>query len=1017
MRKLSLLLTFLFFVAFQAAAQNQITGKVTNAESGDPIPGVSIVVKGQTTIGTTTDMDGNYSLQVPSDAQTLVFTFVGMQKLEEPINGRTTINVQMEPAVEEMEEVVVLGYSERGRNKVTGSSVQVNAEELEDVPSESVDQSLQGKVAGVNVRTNSGTPGAVQDIRIRGRNSLTAGNEPLWVIDGVPVTSGDVSNTGAYTSLNKLASLSSDDIKSVTVLKDASATAAYGARGSNGVIVVETKGGQEGQKVDFTATTTLGFRNKAVEGREPLSGQQRFTLYQEAIHNSFGVPEDEAWETAKTYGLAGVDQYQNWIDLGKPDISWEDALANKNAPITKFNLSASGGTDVSSFYASLNYNVTEATVVGAQFERYSGMLNYTRDLSENLSLDTKLSISNSRQNPVIEQSAYFASPIAAKYFTPNVVRPRTDEGKPNLDYPATFFNPLYLVKNDINYHDMTTARGYMALDWDITDNLRFDSKIHGEYSILNAFGYGNRNHGDYQAQGGNVSDELERTLNYTIQNSLTYNFSFMESHHFDVKVLQEFQKDKSRMLGGYGENFPADGLIYLDNAPSNQETWGSYYDWMNLSYLGLVNYNYQGKYVVDLSYRREGSSRFAEGYRFGDFWSAGVAWNITEESFMQGQNLFSNLRLRASYGTSGNSQIGLNQYQALLNYNAKYNESPAAYPAQLRNRALSWEKNRNLDAGIDFGFFEDRLTGSVAYFDKETYDLLQSVPLTRTSGFSSYQENVGAMVNKGFEFELSADIIRSQDMNWSVSGHFSTVENEVTELATDPTGGELNIQNYAKKVAIGHPAWGWYLRDYAGVNDEGFATWYKTSDREEVTTNYSMADKMWNGGSALPTYSGGFSTHFDYKGLFLDVNVMYSGGNKILERWAEYYLSSNYIPTALYQGMEELMDRWQEPGDEETTDVPKVKYAYDYSSEPSTRLLYDGDFVRVKGITLGYNVPEDLIGQFNLEGLRIYARASNYFTWVKDDGLKYDPEVRANGYTRLTTPPVKSLTFGANLKF
>ncbi len=1016
MRKLTLILTFLLFAGLTASAQMQITGTVTNSETGEPIPGVSIVVQSQTTIGTTTDMDGQYSLEVPSDAETLVFSFVGMQTREVSINGRTTIDVEMQPSVQEMEEVVVMGYNEVRKSQITGSSVQVDNEQIEDIPVEDVTRSLQGEVAGVNIRTNSGTPGAMQDIRIRGQGSINASNQPLIVIDGVPVNTGNQNLSGAYTSLSKLSALNSGDIESFTVLKDASATAAYGARGSNGVIVIETKDGQENQPVQFNLKTSYGFQNNAVDGHDFLSGEQRFTLYKEAIHNTFGVEEENAWDVAKGNDLVGVGQFQQWIDNGRPEISWKEAVKNENAPLASVNLSARGGTDVSSFYASLGYNGSEATVVGAEFERISGMINYTRDFRENLTFDTKLNIVNTKQNPIIEQAAYYSNPHSAPHFMPNVYEPRNEDGTPNIDIPPLVYNPLYLVKHDINYNEMSNFNGYTNLNWAITDNLNFETRLSGDYSVTNTFGFGNRNYGDYVDQNGNVSDELARTFNFVIQNRLNYTFSLQESHNFDFTAVQEYQRNKDRTLWGYGENFPADGLIHLDNAPANQETGGNFYDWMNASYLGMMNYNYQGRYVVNLTMRREGSSRFAENKRFGTFWSAGLAWNVTEEGFMEGVDFLSNLKLRGSYGTSGNSSIGLNNYQPLLAFDAKYEEKGAFYPQQIGNTALTWEKNRNLDAGLDFGLFEGAVTGSFSYYNRETYDLIQNVPLSATTGFDNFTKNVGAMVNKGIEAELDWNIIRSEDFNWRIGGHFSTINNEVTELAQDPAGGNLNIQDYDQKTAVGHPVEGWFIRKWAGVDPEtGEATWYLNGKDGETTTNYYEAEKNWQGGNHMPTYSGGFSTHLDYHGIYLDVNVMFSGGNKIRERWTEYYFNSGFYPIAVLQGVEGLMDRWQEPGDQ--TDVPKQVYGSDNSAEASSRFLHEGDFVRVKGITLGYNLPESLYSRVGLEGVRIYARASNYFTWVKDDNLKHDPEVRAAGVTRLTTPPTKSLTFGLNLNF
>ena len=1018
MRKLSLFLTFVLFIAFQAAAQNQISGTVTNAESGDPIPGVSIVVKGQTTVGTATDMDGNYSFQVPSSAEALVFSFVGMQTQEVAIQGRTQIDVALEPSVEEMEEVVVLGYTERGKNQITGSSVQVDGEELDEVPTTTIQQGLQGKVAGVKINTNSGTPGAVQDVRIRGRGSITAGNEPLYVIDGVPMVSGNFGDDGAMTSFSILSSLNSSDIKSVTVLKDASATSAYGARGSNGVIVIETKQGQAGD-TQITLNTSYGFQNNAVEGRQALSGAQRFELYNEAVYNTFGeaygFTEDEAWDFASNNGLYGSWQYTNWIDQGKPDISWEDALANDNAPVTKATLSASGGDDVSNFYASLGYNKSEATVIGGEFERISGNLNYERDISDNVTFNTDLSLNNTHQEGILEQSAYFASPHAAKYFMPNVAKPYVD-GEPNTDLPGSNYNPIYLEKHNVNFNELSRITNHSSVRWNIVEDLTFTSKFNMDYSQVRYKDFGNRNYGDSKPENGTLYESVRRNFNSTWQNSLDYEFTLAQDHNFDVKLLTEYQQNTEELLWGFGENFPADGLTTLSSASANQETSSWLQDWMNLSYLGMVNYNYMGRYIVDLTYRREGSSRFAEENRFGDFYAIGAAWNISQEPFMSGMDLFSNLRIRGSWGTSGSAEIALNRYQALLSYDAKYNETGAPYPSQLANSALSWEKNSNYDVGVDFGLFEGRISGSLAYYNKNTFDLLQDVPLSYSTGFTSFLSNVGTMVNKGVETELSFDIVRSDDFNINLSGNFSTVNNEVTELAQDPNGDDINIQNYAKKVEVGKPAWSWMLKKWAGVDTEtGAPMWYVNGKGGETTTDYNAAEKAYQGASALPTYNGGISLHIDYKGVYLNANGNFAGGHKILERWAEYYMHRGLYPTGLFQGMEHLMDRWQEPGDEAAN--PKRVYAFSpLDSEPSTRWLYDGDYFRLTGLTLGYNLPSNLAERIGASSIRVYARATNYFTWVKDDGLKYDPETRANGYTRLNTPAVKSIIFGLNLK-
>ena len=411
---------------------------------------------------------------------------------------------------------------------------------------------------------------------------------------------------------------------------------------------------------------------------------------------------------------------------------------------------------------------------------------------------------------------------------------------------------------------------------------------------------------------------------------------------------------------------------------------------------------------------------FAPDLRFGNFWSAGAAWNISEESFIKNMEFISNLRIRASYGLSGSTGVGLNAYQALLSYDADYANQGAVYPSQYGNSNLTWEKNHTLDAGTDFGFFDERITGSFAYFYKKTYDLLQSVPITRTSGHSTIVQNIGTVVNDGFEAVLDVAVIRKGDFNWKLSANFATVKNEVVALAKDAAGEDIEITSGQRKVAVGQPIYAWYTRKYAGVDPQtGEPQWYLNSKDGDVTKNYydPALELDFQGESALPTFSGGFATHIDFKGIFFDANFFYAGGHKVFEDWSFYTHHSGTYTLLYYNGVEDMMNRWQEPGD--VTDIPKVvaNTTGFNASRPSTRFLYDGDYIRLKDIVLGYSLPASVERKIGFNDISIYVRGTNIWTWVKDDRLVYDPEVRADGYTRLTTPPVKSIVFGLNLKF
>lgn len=994
----------------------QISGTVTSSEDGLGIPGVTVSVPG-TTLGTLTDNAGRFSISVPQGSKILVFSYIGMKRQEVDITGRTTVNVVMEPEVLAMSEVIVTGYATRGKNEITGSTVQLSGDVLKNVPVVTVDQALQGKVAGVTISASSGTPGSVQDIRIRGVGSITGSNDPLIIIDGAPVINNNFTGSTAVSSLSALSALNSNDIETLTILKDASATAAYGARGSNGVIVITTKRGKQG-KTNFDLNVSTGFQNNAVKGRTPLTGEQRKELYLEAVYNSYGeangFTEDQAYDFVVANNLDG-GRLQSWDGR---EGNWPDAVTNKNAPITNINLSATGGDNISTFYASLGYNKTEATVIVSDFKRINGTLNYTRKLSESVKFSINTNVSNTFQNAYLEQAAYFANPNLTKYFMSPWLSPYNTDGTINTNL-GTLFNPIYLGKHDITTNDLTRALTNSFVEWEIIKNLKFKTFVNLDYSLANYKTYRNRVHGDSKDEKGSAEASTGRNFNYVFQNSLDYNFT-LNNHNIALKALMEYQKNKYHYLYGYGENFSTDGLTNISSAGANFDATSSFNDWSNLSYLGMLNYNYKGKYIADFTFRREGSSLFSPDLRFGNFWSAGAAWNVSEESFMKGLTFISNLRLRGSYGLSGSNGVGINEYQALLSYDADYANQGAVYPSQYGNNNLTWEKNHTIDVGTDFGFLNDRITGSFAYFYKKTFDLLQSVPITRTSGHSSIVQNIGTVVNKGIEASLDFAIIRKSKLNWNISGNIATVNNEVVALAKDAAGKDIEITTGQRKTAVGQPIYAWYTRKYAGVDPAtGEPMWYLNSKDGETTTNYydPALTLDFQGGSALPTFSGGLSTHFDFAGLFLDASFFYAGGHKVFEDWSFYTHHTGLYTLLYYNGVEELMSRWQQPGD--VTDVPKVvaNTTGFNASRPSTRFLYDGDYIRLKDLMIGYSLPASIERKVGFNDISIYMRGTNIWTWVKDDRLKYDPEVRADGYTRLTTPPVKSMVFGLNLKF
>lgn len=979
------------------AQSTQVSGTVKDANDGTPLPGVSVSIKG-TTIGTITDTQGKYSLSVPEGATILIFSYIGMETQELNLAGQTTLDVSLESNVVGMDEIIILGYTTRKKNELTGSSVQVSGEELENNTASSIDQALQGKIAGVNISSSSGTPGSMQNVRIRGISSVTSGNEPLYVIDGVPVMSGDISGNSDYSaSLTTQATLNGNDIESITVLKDASATSAYGARGSNGVIVITTKSGKAG-KTQFALNTTMGWSNNAVEGYKLLNTKQRTELYEEA----FG--EEPSW-----------DQSVN--------TDWKELLTNKNALQQNYNLSAKGGSDKGTFYASVGYNKNEAMVIHSDFERYNGNISVSRKLNQHFTFESKNSGSYAEQNGFIETSTYWQNPYATMNLLPSHLKAYNDDGSLNLFSPSNYnsYNTLYTMKHNIDQNAVTRIMSNNLVKWDIVENLSFKTNLTLDYSTANYKKYNNPNYGDGSGVNGMLYKFNTLRFNWITQNTLNYKI-IQNLHKVDVSVIQEYQKQNIDYIWLTKDNFSTESLISMSSAGSLSEGGGYLEDVYRASYLALINYAFSNKYYVDVTFRREGSSKFAKENRFGNFWSIGTAWNVKSESFLQEIEELSNLRLRASYGVNGNDGIGINKYQSLLTYDISYNENGAAYASQYGNSDLSWEKNKIADLGLEFGFFNNHISGGVGYYNRNTYDLLLDVPLSLTSGFEEQVRNVGEMNNHGFEFELNFDVFRTADFSWSIGGNLATVKNEVTSLNKDTEGNYKTISDTYRQVEVGHPVYAWYMRKWAGVDpDTGNPLWYVNGKNGETTGTWSEAQEEYQGGSALPTYTGNINTHLEYKGIFLNANLYFSGGNKIYDRFSYKLYHPFYTiqgSGVQYQGVASLMDRWQQPGD--VTDQPRLGYDDELlaSAYESSRFLYDGDYVRLKEVTLGYNLPASITSKIKCSRITAYVKGINLLTWVKDDRMEFDPEVNYLGIHKLSTPPpTKSFIVGLNFNF
>ena len=1002
---------------FSFAQEKTVSGVVSDGTG--PVPGANVIVRG-TKNGVQTDFDGKYAIKAKV-GDVLVISFVGMQDATAKVGASNTINVKLQSG-NTLEEVVVVGYGQvKKRNEVTGNVSTVSADKIKAAPMVSVDQALQGNVAGLQMSTTSGTPGSTQDIRIRGRNSINAGNDPLFVIDGIPMINGNFSGSANVSSLSTLSSIAADNIESMTVLKDAGATSVYGARGANGVILITTKKGKKGD-AKFNFSSSVGFQNNAVEGLRPLTGAEKKELLLESIFNVFG--EARGFTRENTLAWATTNQANNtaalraWIAGGEKEYNWGDLVKNQDALINNLDFSVSAGDDKSTMFASVGYNKTEATVIGSAFTRVSANFNYTRKLTDKWDLKTGINVSNVKQGGVLEQGAFFSNPNLTKNFMSPWNAPYNADG--SFALPATgLHNSLYTAEKSIRDNDLTRLMSNNSVSYKITKDVVYNGGISFDYTMNSYKGFNDAVHGDGIGVGGNASASVSRNFNYVAQNSIDYRLALGENHKFDFKGLIEFQQNKLNFISASGEVLPI-GFTNVANAAANKDASSSFDDWSNLSYLGIVNYKFQDRFLLDLTARREGSSRFSAPTRWGTFYSAGGAWNIDKENFMKNISVVNLLRLRGSYGTTGNNAIGLNEFQTLLG-TSSYNNRGGMFPSQFGTTGLTWEIQNKFDAGIEFGLFDNRVSGSVAYYNNDSKDLLLSLPMSLTTGHSSQTQNLGTLNNKGLEFELNLDVIRSENFNWSLGGNFSTVENEVTDMPV-VDGTRITITGGTTRTEVGYPVSGWYMRKFAGVDPaNGNALWYANGVDGATTTNYNSAVQTWQGDSALPTYSGGINTHFESNGFYLDATLYMVGGHKVYEDWATFTQGQGTNTLVGFNGAEPLLNRWRNPGD--ITNVPKVQIATTagnsnmLAANTSSRFLHDGDFVRLRDVTFGYNFKSNVLSQLKLDGLSFSLRGTNLFTWVKDKDLKYDPEVRADGFTRLTSPPVKSVVFSINVKF
>jgi TonB-linked SusC/RagA family outer membrane protein len=1003
-------------------AVQQLTGKVTD-EKGEALPGVNIIVKG-TSKGATTDISGIYQLEFTESNPILVFSYVGYISQELQPGNKTTLDVVLKTDDKALEEVVVVGYGTQRKSDLTGSISSIKSEDLKKLPTTSFDQAIQGRAAGVQVTQASSAPGGRVSIRIRGGNSLSSGNEPLYVVDGYPITAGGTAG-GNGAGQNPLASIAPNDIESMEILKDASATAIYGSRGANGVVLITTKRGKTGK----TSVSYDGYYGvqKVIKTLDMMNAREFATLVNEARANDgtapvYPNPNDlYNFPDPSTMG-EGVD-YQNEVF--------------RSAAIQNHSINVSGGNDITKIAVSGSYFDQKGVLIGSDFKRASLRANIDTKLSKNLMFTTNLATSKVWGNNGRSEGdgGGNANTVNAALIMPPTVPIFQQDGSYTRLNPtpggSTVHNPVPIVLFNKDFQNVDRVMGTMALNWNIISDLSLKVSFGTDMSSANREMYEPRQTVNGFNAKGRATQSNRRSNSYLNENILTYN-KLLNKHSFNVVAGYTWQMDRDQQFSTSASNFLTD-MYEADNLGAGA-VFAPPVSWKNqsqlVSYLGRINYTFDNKYLISLTGRSDGSSKFGANNKWAFFPSVAVGYKLSEEAFFQSIDAISNLKIRASYGKTGNQNIESYRSLARLNvYNYDLNGALVSglAPNNIANPDLRWETTATTDIGIDLDLFGNRLNFVADYYYKKTTDLLWNISVPLTSGFGSIFRNIGSLENKGLELSLGGDIL-VKDFKWNSQLNWSMNRNKVLAIPgyTPTTQGEISghLKITGSWLAPGLPVGVWNLLQYDGV----FQDQQQLDQGPRPTSNTKLGDARFvdrneNGsinlaedrmivGDPNPDFIFGWSNNFSYKGFDLAVYMQGTYGNDILNvQRAESNVSGPWG-----NQRREILDRWTPSNT--NTDIPRARTTVDPLLLQSSWLIEDGSFLRVKTASLGYTFKPSK----GISSCRVYVSGLNLLTFTKYSG--FDPEVNSPGNSNLQLgvdynayPAARTFMVGVNVGF
>jgi TonB-linked SusC/RagA family outer membrane protein len=985
MTKLTAMLVAYLCMAGALYAQKQVTGKVTDAKDGSPLAGVSVKAKGAS-LGTSTGLDGNYSIQLPEGIKSIIFSFVGYDDQEVEVTGNT-LSISLGQNTKSLSEVVVVGYGTRAKKDVTSSIARITAKDFNNLPLPSFEQALQGRTSGVFINSGSGKLGQALNIRVRGISSISANQQPFVVIDGVPVVNQSIgSNTEPD---NPLATINPDDIESIEVLKDAASSAIYGSRASNGVLLVTTKSGKLG-KSKVSAGFFTGW-SRPTRKREFLNAAQYKELFTAAAENmGYDAAEEFEAETATN----------DWNSNN--DVKWSDQAFQKGY-VRQYTASLSGGDARTKFLVSASYNDQKGIILANRLTRGTGRVNIEHAINSIFKVGTNLSLAQSDNYSVPSDNA-FSNPLQLNAIPPV----QALRGADGLYNNTTIYYNNLIEREGNNKTLNKTYRTISNAFLEVTFNpyLRFRSQAGIDFNNLQESTFLGRRTLDGAPDGYSFSNQVTASV-FTNTNTLSFNKSIGENHTVDALVGIEYQKGQTSGSSVTGLAFPSDRFTKIASAAiiSGGSSTESPFSFM--SYFARANYKLLDKYLLGGSIRYDGSSRFGKDNKYGAFPSVSAGWIVSQEKFLQNSKAVSFLKIRASYGLTGNAEIG-NFSSRSLYQAAAYSSISGLVTSQIGDPNLKWETTNQFDAGLDFGFFNNRISGEFDVFSKKTKDLLLNVPTPAINGYTFITKNVGDMTNKGIELVLNGTILTGA-FRWTTSVNISTYRNEVTRLVTpvSATGRTLG------RLAVGAPFGQFYSKKYIGVDPTNGDALYLGADGKPTSDYGAGIDTVL--GNPNPDYYGGWNNRFSYKGFDLDIQCQFVKGGDLYNIAGLFQsVNGDYFDN---QSVDQ-MDYWKAPG--QVTSIPQPRLYEGNGAGKSSRWVQDGSYFRVKSVNFGYNIPRSALKSIKFESARIYVSANNLFTFTKYDG--YDPEVNTQyvgnvnlGHDFYTPPQARTITIGINV--